>query len=58
MNKYYDETIGSYVSNQEEADAIMESWIVSQMTQDEKIDYEVSKQLEIAFKNNYNLGGK
>lgn len=56
--KYYDETIGGYVSSQKEADAIMEKYILSTMTQEEKIDYEVSKQLEIAFKKNYNLGGK
>ena len=60
MNKYYDETIGSYVSSQEEADAILESWIVSNMTTEEKTRYYDEKKLAEAWnkKYNFNLGGK
>ena len=53
MNKYYDETIGGYVSNQEEADKIMEDYIVSTMTKQEKIDYETSKKLREVWGDKY-----
>ena len=59
-NQYYDETIGSYVSSQQEADSILESWIVSNMTTEEKTRYYDEKKLAEAWnkKYNFNLGGK
>ena len=59
-NQYYDETIGSYVSSQQEADSILESWIVSNMTTEEKTRYYDEKKLAEAWnkKYNLNLGGK
>lgn len=59
-NKYYDETIGTYVSNQQEADAILEGYIVNQMTTEERTRYYDEKKLAEAWnkKYNFNLGGK
>ena len=53
MKKYYDETIGGYVSSQDESDAILESYIVSQMTKQERLDYETEKKLAKAWRDKY-----